>query len=52
MAGSLKCTYRGKLSLEDAYILAAARILKGILFTTDPRLKELNIVQTNLLEVT
>jgi predicted nucleic acid-binding protein len=51
MAGSLKCTYRGKLSLADAYILAAAKTLGGTLITTDPRLSELKIVKTKFLQI-
>ncbi len=50
-AGSLKCTHRGKLSLVDAYILAAVKMLEGTLITTDPRLKELKIVPTKLIKI-
>jgi predicted nucleic acid-binding protein len=51
-AGSLKCKYRGKISLADSYILAVATTYNcGSLVTTDPILKELNIVSTNLLRI-
>jgi len=50
-AGSLKCKYRGKISLADAYILAVAKIYNCKLFTTDPTLKEIGLVQTTLLKV-
>lgn len=51
-AGSLKCRYRGKISLADAYILATSLEYKcGRLFTTDPRLKEIDVVPTSLLSV-
>ena len=43
MAGSLKCTYRGKLSLADAYILAAAKTLGGTLITTNPSFRSLRL---------
>jgi predicted nucleic acid-binding protein len=51
IAGSLKCTYRGKLSMVDAYILAVGKMLNGTLVTTDPRLKELKILPTELLSI-
>lgn len=51
VAGRLKCTYKGKLSLVDAYILAAAKIFGGTLVTTDPRLKELKIVPTKVIKI-
>jgi len=50
-AGSLKCKYRGKISLADAYILGTSVEYKCRLITTDPILKELNLVQTSLLSV-
>lgn len=50
-AGNLKCAHRGKLSLADAYIVAAAKMLGGILVTTDTRLIELKLVQTRSLQV-
>ncbi len=50
-AGPLKCKYRGKISLSDAYILATSIEYKCRLITTDPRLKELNLVRTSLLSV-
>jgi len=50
-AGGLKCIHRGKLSLADAYILAAAKMLGGTLITTDSRLAELKIVPTKLIEI-
>lgn len=51
LAGGLKCTYKGKLSLADAYIVAAAKTLRGTLITTDPRIAELKLVQTKLLQI-
>ena len=51
IAGALKCIHRGKLSLADAYIVAAAKMLEGTLVTTDPRLSELKLVQTRLLQI-
>lgn len=50
-AGSLKCRYRGKISLADAYILAIARSEHCVLFTTDSCLKEIDIVPTIVLKV-
>ncbi|MGB9760165.1 MAG: PIN domain-containing protein [Thermoproteota archaeon] len=50
-AGGLKCIHGGNLSLVDAYILAVAKRLKGTLITTDFRLAELKVVQTELLQV-
>jgi len=51
IAGGLKCIHRGKLSLADAYIVAVAKMLGGTLVTTDPRLVELKLVQTKLLQI-
>ncbi|MEM2873412.1 MAG: type II toxin-antitoxin system VapC family toxin [Nitrososphaerales archaeon] len=51
IAGGLKCIHRGKLSLVDAYIVAAAKMLGGTLVTTDPRLLEIKLVQTRLLKI-
>jgi len=51
VAGGLKCIYRGKLSLADAYVLAVAKTLGGTLVTTDPQLLEIKLVQTRLLEI-
>ncbi|MDA4131379.1 MAG: PIN domain-containing protein [Thaumarchaeota archaeon] len=50
-AGALKCKYRGKISLADAYVMAVAKIYNCRLVTTDPVLKELGIVPTTLLKV-
>ncbi|MGB9716991.1 MAG: PIN domain-containing protein [Thermoproteota archaeon] len=50
-AGILKCIYRDKLSLVDSYILAATKILRGALITTDSRLVELKIVQAKLIQI-
>jgi predicted nucleic acid-binding protein len=50
-AGPLKCKYRGKISLADAYILATSLEYRCRLISTDPRLKELNLVSTSLLSV-
>ncbi len=51
MAGILKCFYKGKLSLTDAYILSVAKMLKGTLVTTDRKLAEIKLVQTRLLQI-
>lgn len=51
IAGSLKCTYNGKLSLTDAYTVASTKMLKGTLATTDRQLAELKLVQTKLLKI-
>ena len=48
-AGSLKCKYRGKISLADTYILATSTEFRCRLITTDPILEELGIVPTSLL---
>ena len=50
-AGSLKCKYRGKLSLADSYVLAVAKMHNCRLFTTDHFIKEINFVPTTLLKV-
>ena len=50
-AGSLKCKYRGKISLADSYIMAVAKTYNCRLVTTDPVLKEIGIVPTTLLKV-
>jgi predicted nucleic acid-binding protein len=50
-AGSLKCKYRGKISLADAYILATSMEFRCRLITTDPILKELGSVPTSLLSL-
>jgi predicted nucleic acid-binding protein len=50
-AGGVKCSYRGKISLADAYVIAAARRVKGTLVTTDHMICDLGIVKTKLLEV-
>ncbi|MBO3803744.1 MAG: PIN domain-containing protein [Candidatus Brockarchaeota archaeon] len=50
-AGSLKCTHRDKLSLVDAYVLAATKVLRGTLITTDSRLVEPKIVQAKLIQI-
>jgi len=51
VAGGLKCIHRGKLSLADAYILAAAKMLGGTLIITDSRLAELKTVPVRLIEI-
>ncbi|MBO3842085.1 MAG: PIN domain-containing protein [Candidatus Brockarchaeota archaeon] len=51
VAGSLKCIHRDKFSLVDAYILAATKMLGGILITTDSRLVEPKIVQAKLIQI-
>jgi len=50
-AASLKCKYRGRISLVDAYILALSKENKCRLITTDPLLKEINLVPTTLISV-
>lgn len=50
-AGSLKCIYRDRFSLVDAYILAATKMLGGTLITTDSRLVEPKIVQAKLIQI-
>jgi predicted nucleic acid-binding protein len=50
-AGSLKCNYRGRISLADAYILGTSIEYKCKLITTDPILKELALVPTSLLSL-
>lgn len=49
MAGELKCKYRGKLSLVDAYIAAVAITERATLVTSDARLSRLNLTPTTLL---
>jgi len=51
IAGSIKCAYRDKISLADAYTLAATKVLGGTLITTDHQLAELKLVQTKLLQI-
>jgi len=50
-AGGLKCVYRGKLSLADAYVLAAAKMKGGVLVTTDSRIAELKLAPINFLKI-
>lgn len=50
-AGVLKCMFRD-ISLADAYTLAAAKILNGVLVTTDSRLAELKVVRAKLIPTT
>jgi len=49
-AGELKCKHRGKLSLVDAYVLALAQEQRSTLITSDPRISELALVPTRLIE--
>jgi predicted nucleic acid-binding protein len=51
MAGGLKCAHRGKLSLADAYVIAAAQRLRGTLVTTDHLIEELKLVETKLITI-
>ncbi len=51
MAGELKCRHKGALSLTDAYLLAAAKMLKGTLVTTDSALESLNLVNVKLIPI-
>jgi predicted nucleic acid-binding protein len=50
IAGDLKCSHESKLSLVDAYIIALARQVRGLLYTTDPRIAGLKVVPTLLIE--
>ena len=50
-AGSMKCRFRGKISLADSYILAVSKIYDCRLITTDQVLKEIGLVPTTLLKV-
>ena len=49
-AGELKCKHRGKLSLVDAYVVAVASAERSMLITSDPRISELALVPTRLIE--
>jgi predicted nucleic acid-binding protein len=49
-AGELKCIHRGKLSLVDAYVLAVATEERSTLITSDPRIAEMALVPTRLIE--
>ena len=51
-AGELKCKHRGKLSLVDAYVLALAKEQGSMLITSDPRISEMALVPTRLIEPT
>jgi len=51
-AGELKCKHRGKLSLVDAYVLAVAMEERATLITSDPRISEMALVPTRLIEPT
>jgi len=51
IAGNLKCTHKGKISLADAYTVATAKTLGATLITTDSRLAELKLQQTKLLDI-
>jgi predicted nucleic acid-binding protein len=51
-AGELKCKHRGKLSLVDAYVLALATEERSTLITSDPRISEMALVPTRLIEAT
>lgn len=51
VAGNLKCIHKGKISLADAYTVAATKILGATLITTDSRLTELKLKQTKLLDI-
>lgn len=50
LAASLKCRYRNKISLADAYTLATTINTKCWLATTDRILKEIGIVPTTLFD--
>jgi predicted nucleic acid-binding protein len=51
IAGELKCSHAGQLSLTDAYTIALARRERAELFTTDPRIARLKVVPTKLIEL-
>lgn len=51
-AGELKCKHREKLSLVDAYVLAVATEERSTLITSDPRISEMALVPTRLIEPT
>ena len=51
-AGELKCKHRGKLSLVDACVIAVAKENRSTLITSDPRISELALVPTRLIETT
>ena len=50
-AAILKCAHRGKMSLADAYYLALAQRLRGTLVTTDHMLRDLGLVNTQLIKI-
>lgn len=50
-ASQIKCTFRGKISLVDAYVLALSKVHRCRLITTDAALKDTKIVPTTLLKV-
>lgn len=49
LAGDLKCRYKSVLSLVDAFLLAAAKMLRATVVTTDSSLKDLSIVDVELI---
>ncbi|MEM2939638.1 MAG: type II toxin-antitoxin system VapC family toxin [Candidatus Bathyarchaeia archaeon] len=51
IAGRIKCTYKGKISMADAYTLAAAKMHNATLITTDSQLADLKLVPTQLLHI-
>lgn len=51
IAGELKCAYRGRISLADAYTIAVAKVYRGELVTTDPQIAELKITPTKLIKI-
>ncbi|MEM2767832.1 MAG: type II toxin-antitoxin system VapC family toxin [Candidatus Bathyarchaeia archaeon] len=51
IAGRIKCTYKGMLSLADAYTLAAAKMHDATLITTDSQLADLKLVPARLLRI-
>ncbi len=50
-AGRLKCVSRGRISLADAYVIAVAQRVKGMLVTTDHAIEELGVVETRTLMI-
>lgn len=51
-AGELKCKHRGKISLVDAYVLALAKEPESTFITSNPRISEIAILPTQLVEST
>lgn len=50
-AGQIKCAHRSRLSLVDAYVISLTKRVRGTLYTTDPRIRDLKIVPTRLFGI-